>query len=389
MGRLKLMPRSNVLPLNARVLGRAEPNGQAEPKANGYRPTDLEPPLPLTPQRIELIKTFAENLLWGTEGSPASQIARRFAPRAQGRPPSDDPPPASQTQQPAPFSALASGISRLTVVLVSVALLPNLTLAAFWLRVIDPPRSQPETLPLAESHTPAVPSAILSPVVSAPETLEAKGVEEVILPIALDGTDGVPPGSVIVIRGLPQASTLSNGRRTSETEWTLKPDEIGDLHLALADSAKGESKLTIQLLAPNNGILADAATTLKIEAGPKSSIAAHATDAEPEAAQVFDAPGQEPDVASAGPATSASDIPPLPTRRPLPSSNDDGQASWISPSAYVNLRQSPSSSAPVVGVIAKGLKLRVIGRKSGWVQVTNPGASQSGWIYSGNVDSVR
>jgi hypothetical protein len=37
------------------------------------------------------------------------------------------------------LSALASGICRLTAVLVVAALLPNLTLAAFWLRAIDMP----------------------------------------------------------------------------------------------------------------------------------------------------------------------------------------------------------------------------------------------------------
>ena len=88
-------------------------------------------------------------------------------------------------------------------------------------------------------------------------------------------------------------------------------------------------------------------------------------------------------------AGSMSDLPPLPTRRPSPSTNDDSQANWIRPSAYVNLRQSPSSSAPVVSVIAKGAKLRVIGRKRGWVQVTNPATSQGGWIYSGNTDTGR
>ena len=52
-------------------------------KANTYRPGDIEPPLPLTPERLELIKSYAENVLRGAEGSPASQIAHRFAPRAQ------------------------------------------------------------------------------------------------------------------------------------------------------------------------------------------------------------------------------------------------------------------------------------------------------------------
>jgi hypothetical protein len=226
--------------------------------------------------------------------------------------------------------------------------------------------------------------------------LEATEGKEVTFPIALDGTDGVPPGSIIVIRGLPSGSTLSNGRPQGETEWDLKPDEIGDLHLTPTAAAGGESKLTIQLLAPNKRILADAATRLRIAPDPKANIAADAIEAEPAEVQVSDMPDQEPQATvmeesagNADPGTSMSDLPPLPIRRPSPSTNDDGQANWIRPSAYVNLRQSPSSSAPVVSVIAKGAKLRVIGRKRGWVQVTNPATSQGGWIYSGNTDTVR
>lgn len=389
MGQLKLIPQSNVLSLRvARVW-----KGEAAPaaKANTYRPGDTEPPLPLTPERLELIKAYAEHVLCGAEGSRASQIAQRFAPRAQAAP-SGDPRLAPHT----PSTALASGIRRLIVVLVAVALLPNLTLAAFWLGLIDPPWSQHPTLPPNASHTPSVQSAIVPPVLSAPDTLEATEGEAVPLPIALDGTDGVPAGSIIVIRGLPQGSTLSNGRPQGETEWNLKPDEIGDLHLALPEAGSGESLLTIQLLSPNNGILADAATTLKIAADATASIAADAIETEPAEVQVSGTPDQEPgemvieeSAANAGPGTSTYDLPPLPTRRPAPSTNDDGQANWIKPSAYVNLRESPSSSAPVVSVVAKGAKLRVIGRKRGWVQVTNPATSQSGWIYSGNIDTVR
>ena len=291
---------------------------------------------------------------------------------------------------------LASGIRRLIVVLVAVALVPNLTLAAFWLGLIDPPWSKPVPLPLAESHTPSVGSATVTPVLSAPDMLEATEGQEVTFPIALDGTDGVPPGSIIVIRGLPSGSTLSKGRPQGETEWDLKADEIGDLHLTPTAAGGGESKLTIQLVAPNNRILAEAATRLRIAPDPKANIAADAIEAEPAEGRVSDMPEQEPQATvmeeSAGNAdtgTSMSDLPPLPIRRPSSSTNDDGQANWIRPSAYVNLRQSPSSSAPVVSVIAKGAKLRVRGRKRGWVQVTNPATSQGGWIYSGNIDTVR
>ena len=73
----------------------------------------------------------------------------------------------------------------------------------------------------------------------------------------------------------------------------------------------------------------------------------------------------------------------MPTRRPSPNAAGDGPADWVRPSAYVNLRDGPSSTARAIGVVAKGAKLRVVARKRGWVQVSDPATSQSGWIYAG------
>ena len=55
---------------------------------------------------------------------------------------------------------------------------------------------------------------------------------------------------------------MSSGRPYDETEWNLKPDEIGDLHLVLPSNASGEAKLIIQLVA-TDGAIADAATILR------------------------------------------------------------------------------------------------------------------------------
>ena len=49
---------------------------------------------------------------------------------------------------------------------------------------------------------------IPSPVLTAPAFLEATAGENILLSIALDGTDGVPAHSSIAITGLPQGSTL-------------------------------------------------------------------------------------------------------------------------------------------------------------------------------------
>jgi hypothetical protein len=296
-----------------------------------------------------------------------------------------------------PLLAFSSGIRTLVAGLILVALLPNLILGSiFWLGIINTPWSRPATPP-NESYLSTAQSAVPAPVLSAPAALEATAGEHVTFPIALDGTDGVPARSIIAIKGLPQGSKFSSGRPYGETEWNVKADEIGDLDLVLPGNASGEAKLMIQLVAPEGAIIADTAMVLKITADVTANVGASNIKTEPESAQVWNEPAQEPegtgieerlanlDAAIAPPG----DPVPLPTRRAAQTANDDDGANWIKPLAFVNLRQKPTRSAPAIGVVEKGAKLRVVGRKNRWVQVTNPATSEMGWIYAGNVTSVR
>jgi hypothetical protein len=177
---------------------------------------------------------------------------------------------------------------------------------------------------------------------------------------------------------------LSNGRAQNATDWTLRTDEIGDLHLVPAAGESGESLLTIELVAPNNGILTDASTILTVTGAPVAPVADAAIETEP-----------AEDIASVGAGAATTDEPasmselvPLPTRRPSTNAADDASADWVRPSAYVNLRDAPSSTARAISVVAKGAKLRVVARRRGWVQVADPATSQSGWIYSANVAAL-
>ena len=38
----------------------------------------------------------------------------------------------------------------------------------------------------------------------------------------------------------------------------------------------------------------------------------------------------------------------------------------------------------MISVVPKGAKLQVMGRKRGWVKVTNQATSESGWVYAGS-----
>ena len=121
-------------------------------------------------------------------------------------------------------------------------------------------------VPRPESQT-AAPSAVLT----APDRIEAIAGEDVSFPIALDGTDGVPSRSVLAIKGLPHGSNFSEGRPFGDSEWSLKPDQIGDLDLVLPAGANGEFKLGIALIAPDDTVIAEAETLLEIAPAPAAA----------------------------------------------------------------------------------------------------------------------
>ena len=106
--------------------------------------------------------------------------------------------------------------------------------------------------------------SIPSPVLTAPTFLEATAGERILLPIALDGTDGVPAGSAIAVKGLPHGSMLSKGRPFGDIGWKLERDEIGDLQLVLPRGAVGQTKLAIDLVAPDATVVANTEILLQV-----------------------------------------------------------------------------------------------------------------------------
>ena len=278
----------------------------------------------------------------------------------------------------------------LLVVLILVALVPNLTLAAIvWLGLIDTPWSKQPAPPPAAGQTAAPAPAVLT----APATLDMTAGEVIAFPIALDGTDGVPARSVIAISGLPPGSSFSDGRPFGETEWNLKPDQIGDLHLVLPKTTSGEVKLAIKLITPDDMVIADAETLLTVTAAPALPVE-QAPSAEPVAA-VPDAAGslaasERAGAEAAGEGSAAAEPPTGDAKavssQPADAVKTEDASTFVQPSAYVNLRDGPTSSSRVIGVIAKGARVPVLERKRGWLQVTNPDTSEKGWIYGGYVE---
>jgi hypothetical protein len=290
----------------------------------------------------------------------------------------------------------------LFVGLILAALIPSLVLAALALGLISMPGSEPPvavTAPLT-----AAPTAVLT----APDRIAAVSGEDVSFPIALDGTDGVPPRSVVAITGLPRGSNFSEGRPYGDSEWNLKPDQIGDLVLVVPADVHGEFRLGIALRAPDDKVVAAAETLLEIAPVPTEQAAAIDSSVpspdEAAASGAFPdtgdgaAPEEAPKTVEAatvppanahpdqiGPTMKAATLPPGDAPPDASEQSADGKNALgtVQPSVFVNLRAAPSSASAVIGVIAKGAELQVLDRKRGWVQVTDPETAKTGWIYSG------
>jgi Bacterial SH3 domain len=393
MGLIGVSPPAMVLPRDLRAGRRGIGNG-AEVAADPGRARRLEGAAARRPESLELITACAENCLRSADTLAASRVAQRFAPRIQALPQPQQRVHASGVPG-ASAAALATGVRKLAVLLILATLLPNLTVAAFWLGLIAPPWTEPaiQTAQTAgEVAPPLAQPPAPQPVLSAPAALEAKTGNAINFPIALDGTDGVPAGSAIVVKGLPEGARLSNGLAQGDAEWRLKPGEIGDLTLAVPEAASGEAALAIQLVAPDGRLVADTATILKVAraTSPEPAIESPPAAISTVEQQIAGLEGaEETGALPEAVAEAVTDLPPLPDRRPEPAAGKDGPGDLVQPSAYVNLRGTPSSSGAVIGVVAKGAKLRVVERKRGWARVSDPATSKTGWIYSGYLIAAR
>jgi hypothetical protein len=169
-------------------------------------------------------------------------------------------------------------------VLTAVALVPAGILAGLlWLGSIRSPDGEAgvysgrQDSPLQEAAVAAapvleIPRAAPDIALSAPDQISAKAGETIRFPIAIDSTEALPPRSVIAIRDMPKGATFSQGRPYGTSEWSLRPDEIGDLRLQLPQGEGGSAGMRVELMAADGKVLARAATRLAIASDPKAAL---------------------------------------------------------------------------------------------------------------------
>jgi len=322
---------------------------------------------------------------------------------------------------------------------------------------------------------------------TADSRIEAKPGEDVSFNIAIDSVDMLPARSIIAIRGIPQGATFSQGRPYGSSEWSLTPDEVGDLRIHLRKGTTEGTDMRIELVGADGTTLASATTRLDVAEDPRAAlilrsdegdriedlikhgqkmvevgylagarayfkraveagsgeaalllgacydpafiekIGAQGIKPDPQEARnwyerakqlgIADAdaklaelarewpdtrnPLQEAQEGTAPPAAEeagatgggqASPEPAAQSGQPDPSAPatpSSGEEEWVELSSYVNVRKAPSPTAETLRIAQKGEKLRVIGRESNWVQVTDPASSDTGWVYSRFIETAQ
>jgi len=240
--------------------------------------------------------------------APAS-MAERFAPESQAatgpggvRARTPVPPlraPAS-TRIAAPHRAHAPLASPLLLAVLAVmAVVPSLALVAlYWRQAVPIPDWVPMPAAFANNEAPPpIPEAMTASAASSETVLAKRSIElpavalslaseiqgeagkQVQFPIALDSDDRLPLRSIISVRELPAGASLSAGRPYGETEWSLRPDEIGDLSLTLPQAANGQHVVGVVLIAGDGTAIASGSTRLDIAPDPKAALILRPGDA--------------------------------------------------------------------------------------------------------------
>jgi hypothetical protein len=244
------------------------------------------------PDSLVRPQSLSERLAAETPAPEA--MAERFAPDAPiGRNgPSDRTIIEPQRLQGLGLPPVRSSNRRLLVAALIISLIPTaIILGLLWQGAVRYPGEntvlKSETTPFVEPSQPSLAVAPKGENEAAPEpqtevkpqialnadgTIEAKPGEEVPFNIAIDSVDMLPARSIIAIRAIPEGATFSQGRSYGSSEWSLTPDEIGDLRIHLPKGTTAGTDMRIELVGADGTTLASATTRLDIAQDPRAAL---------------------------------------------------------------------------------------------------------------------
>jgi glycosyltransferase involved in cell wall biosynthesis len=155
----------------------------------------------------------------------------------------------------------------------------------------------------------------VAPTIVVASTIYAEPASRWPMPIEVGPAQSVPPGSNLLIRGLPPAATLSEGRRMSAGAWAVAVTRLASLEVQVPAGSQGRSDLTLALVGNDDGSLAEAHTELSINEPTVMIPSAPAAVARPLTPPLVAPP---PSTIAAAPAARARPVTPsgAPTRPP-------------------------------------------------------------------------
>jgi hypothetical protein len=127
----------------------------------------------------------------------------------------------------------------------------------------DPPGYRRPTMP---------PRQPVGPFLEVSRRLEARAGEDVPFNIAIGSVDMLPARSIIAIRAIPPGATFSQGRPYGPSEWSLTPEESGDLRIHLPKGTTAGTNMRIELVGADGTTLASATTRLDIAQDPRAAL---------------------------------------------------------------------------------------------------------------------
>jgi Glycosyl transferase family 2 len=103
-----------------------------------------------------------------------------------------------------------------------------------------------------------------APTIVVASTIYAEPASRWPMPIEVGPAESVPPGSKLLVRGLPPAATLSEGRHMPAGSWIVAVARLANLEVQVPAGASGRLDLTLALVGADDGSLAEAHTALSI-----------------------------------------------------------------------------------------------------------------------------
>ena len=206
------------------------------------------------------------------------------------------------------------------------------------------PASTPGVLLLAQA-TPATKRSI-----TVASTIVAEPADETPFSMQVLGSEAVPSGSYIRIRGLPPLATMSEGFAIAPSLWAVPLNSLPKLRIKLPPKVKGQIALNIALVTVEGSVLVETKTTVAV--GSQAPLATLQPGPEP-IAKAKQAPGPQsalpPVKLERTPSAVASAIIPGHPTEPVPMPPDPQSAAEQQPLTVQQAR--------ALGFIARGQEL--------------------------------